>query len=171
MERKEYRTRDKSGWGDGPWQSEPDKIQWRDEATGLACLIVRNNGGSLCGYVGVPDGHAWHGKGYDDVNAEVHGGATFAGPCSKGTDESHGICHVAGPGEPDHVWWIGFDCSHAGDYDPASNARLPEHLRDHIGDPCWGNETIQYRDVAFVTAEVASLARQAAAGKEPSHVS
>ncbi len=41
MEKIEYRTVDKTGWGEGPWQSEPDKRQWQDEATGLPCLIVR----------------------------------------------------------------------------------------------------------------------------------
>lgn len=54
METIEYRTVDKSKWGDGPWQDEPDKKQWRDPETGLPCLIVRGPGGALCGYVGVP---------------------------------------------------------------------------------------------------------------------
>src|SRR4051812_13771303 len=62
----EYRTIDKTGWGDGPWQSEPDKRQWHDEATGLACLIVRGPMGALCGYVGLPPGHPWHGKEYHE---------------------------------------------------------------------------------------------------------
>lgn len=59
-----YVTVDKSGWGDGPWQLEPDKKQWEDEVTGLPCLIVRNTQvtGSLCGYVGVPQGHPLYGK-------------------------------------------------------------------------------------------------------------
>lgn len=35
METLEYRTKDKSTWGDGPWQQEPDKKQWQDAATGL----------------------------------------------------------------------------------------------------------------------------------------
>lgn len=53
-----YDVYDKSGWGDGPWQKEPDKAQWLDEATRLPCLAVRNNvSGTLCGYVGVPPGH------------------------------------------------------------------------------------------------------------------
>ena len=58
METIEYRTMDKSVWGPGPWQNEPDKRQWQDEATGLPCLIVRNSMGALCGYVGVSEGHA-----------------------------------------------------------------------------------------------------------------
>lgn len=95
---REYRTIDKSGWRDGAWQNEPDKVQWVDEATGLDCLIVRNGGGALCGYVGVPEGHPWHGLDYmsctqrptcDDrwcehspeTLASVHGGITFAASC------------------------------------------------------------------------------------------
>lgn len=60
----EYTTIDKSTWGPGPWQEEPDKIQYVDEATGLPCLIVRNGPtiGALCGYVGVLPGHPLHGK-------------------------------------------------------------------------------------------------------------
>lgn len=60
----EYTTIDKSTWGPGPWQDEPDKIQYVDEATGLPCLIVRNGKeiGALCGYVGVLPGHPLHGK-------------------------------------------------------------------------------------------------------------
>ena len=46
METIDYRTVDKTTWGAGPWQDEPDKKQWRDE-TGFPCLIVRNNGGAL----------------------------------------------------------------------------------------------------------------------------
>jgi hypothetical protein len=38
MDTIEYRTIDKSQWGPGPWQDEPDKKQWQDEATGLPCL-------------------------------------------------------------------------------------------------------------------------------------
>lgn len=44
-----YTTKDKSTWGDGPWQHEPDKMQYEDPDTGLPCLIVRNAVGALCG--------------------------------------------------------------------------------------------------------------------------
>lgn len=155
MEHKTWTTADKSSWGPGPWQDEPDKEQFTDEATGLPCLAVRNHGGSLCGYVGVAEGHPWFGKGYDDVAAEVHGGLTFSGLCREG-DEAHGICHVAGPGEPDRVWWMGFDTAHAWDLCPARNADLAAsgYARD-------SDET--YRTIGYVKAECASLAAQASA--------
>lgn len=84
METIEYRTEDKSSWGDGPWQSEPDKKQWLDPETGLPCLIVRGPHGALCGYVGVPRSHPYYGKHYDheDVSVEVHWGLTFANLCA-----------------------------------------------------------------------------------------
>lgn len=95
MEKIEYRTKDKSKWPRGPWDDEPDKVQWQDEATGLPCLIVRSPVGALCGYVGVPPDHPWHGKEYDDealIGVEVHGGLSFAAFCQPGP-ENQSICH------------------------------------------------------------------------------
>lgn len=162
METIEYRTKDKTTWGDGPWQDEPDKRQWQDPATGLACLIVRNHG-AWCGYVGVPEGHPAHGKGYDDTGLlEVHGGITFAGACSHGAEDS-AICHKPGPGEPDTVWWIGFDCNHAFDLDPERVARYRD--RGDLWKPM-GDEV--YRDINYVTDEVTQLAAQLANICQPS---
>jgi len=67
MQTKDWTTVDRTGWGSGPWDGEPDKRQWQDEATGLPCLIVRTTLGHLCGYVGVPEGHLLHGKGYSET--------------------------------------------------------------------------------------------------------
>lgn len=50
----------------GPWDAEPDKVQWIDEETGLDCLIVRNRLGALCGYVGVGPDHPYHGIEYNE---------------------------------------------------------------------------------------------------------
>ncbi len=149
----------KATWGDGPWQSEPDRAEWRDEATGLPCLAVRHSSaGHWCGYVGVAPGHSWHGKDYDQCTeptpcddtwcshsagsrADVHGGLTYAKAC-------HGnVCHVPAPGEPDDVWWFGFDCAHSGDLSPAHTwARSRE----------WE----EYRDLDYVRGECARLAQQ-----------
>ncbi len=165
----------KTKWGEGPWQAEPDKVEWRH--LGLPCLIVRNGSGALCGYVGVPPTHPLHGVGYNeetpvlkdalaarmekplgetpsmavmlgallgdmkprlDTVFDVHGGLTYSDKC-RGE-----ICHMPAPGEADDVWWLGFDCGHAGDY-------IPRH-RGIGGDV--------YRDVAYVKAEVERLAVQ-----------
>lgn len=110
METKQYTTIDKSEWPmRGQWDSEPDKLQWPDEATGLPCLIVRGPVGALCGYVGVSEGHPLFGKDYSacvwpDRHEEhekdgyhysctpsaalsVHGGITFARGCHTASKE------------------------------------------------------------------------------------
>jgi hypothetical protein len=158
METKEYRTVDKSAWGPGPWMDEPDKMQWQDEATGLPCLIVRNPAGAWCGYVGVAEGHPAFDKLYSEEllnGIEVHGGLTCAKFCAHSGDEAVHICHVPGAGEPDHVFWYGFDCSHAWDLCPAFDAMLNSLRAPLIRD--FGNI---YRDIDYVRREVASLALQ-----------
>jgi len=144
---------DKKEWGPGPWQDEPDKIQWVDTATDLDCVMVRNEVmGNWCGYVGVPPGHPLHGKSYEGVDVEVHGGLTFADGCDETAEEGHGICHIPDPGRPDDVWWLGFDCAHAWDTMPGFNARYREA---RIAD---GHDT--YRDQTYVTGQCAMLAQQ-----------
>lgn len=140
---------DKSTWGDGPWQREPDRVEFR--AHGFPCLMVRQpRVGHWCGYVGVPKGHPWHGESnyfWDRQDGpEVHGGITYGEACAGA------ICHVPAPGEPDDVWWIGFDCAHSGDLSPADNAHSRRALRE------W--ET--YKPESYVRAEVERLAQQAA---------
>lgn len=216
MQTKEYSGYiDKSEWGDGEWQSEPDKVQWRDEVTGLPCLIVRGPMGALCGYVGVPNAHPLHGKDYDDctINCDrgdsrwcdhtpehilsAHGGINFAHGCTeidkekwqnvraampkwreeaakypKGDSAQRikeltpiiddydkwrerqvaiSICHIPAPGEPDDVWWFGFDCAHSGDVSPGMSR---EYRMNIPGDT--------YRNVAYVREECRSLAEQLA---------
>lgn len=147
-------TLSREGWGPGPWDGEPDRMEFRDEATGLPCLIVRNQFGALCGYVGVAPGHPLYGAEWSTAceAVEVHGGITYAAECSGK------ICHLPEPGEPDHVYWLGFDCAHAFDVCPGM-----EYLRKQIPQFRLAGET--YKTVAFVRNECADLARQLAAMK------
>lgn len=142
---------DKSTWPDGPWKSEPDKLQWVDQASGLDCMIVRNDMGNLCGYVGVADGHPAFGMDYDAVNVDVHGGLSYSNLCS-----GH-ICHVAELGRPDHVWWLGFDCAHSFDYTPGFQQEDDYDDLPSIEQP--------YRDIEFVRQECTQLAAQLVAMK------
>lgn len=150
-----WTTIDKSGWPPGPWLDEPDKLQFTHAMTRLPCLLLRDpRGGDLCGYVGVPPGHPWHGRPEHEITAAVvgvHGGEiTFAGGCQPG-DVATAICHVPEPGEPDQVWWLGFDCGHALDIKPAEPRYIwPEGL------PRAG-----YRDLVYVRRQCGRLARQA----------
>ena len=84
MKTLEYNFVDKSTWGPGPWQDEPDKRQWLDQfirriqllsnitipSMSLPCLIVRHD--------------------------SVHYG--------------HSLTSLR-EGEEDSVWWLGFDCA------------------------------------------------------------
>lgn len=139
----------KSQWGPGPWQDEPDAIDWRDEATGYACAIRRNLllTGTLCGYVGIPPGHALHGWQCDDnvpLRPEFEQSGkigvmdlfcyAFSGAHERGTIplalalKAHGGITWSGalPDDSDTGgrWWFGFDCGHAGDFTPATHALM-----------------------------------------------
>lgn len=150
MDTKQYTTIDKSDWPRGPWDEEPDKVQWQDPATGLPCLIDRkDHTGIFCGYVGVPESHPWHGKAYDAAcELEAHGGVNFADHCDPRATESSGVCHVPGPDESDRVWWFGFDCGHAWDVMPAPSVYSLMLADTH------------YRDLAYVRDQVTQLAAQ-----------
>src|SRR5207247_1696575 len=123
---------DRSGWGEGPWDDEPDKVQWIDEATGLDCLAVRHpEHGNWCGYVGVAPGHPLHGAPYDEVYADVHGGLTFSDACQEHENPAQGVCHVPFGDRPADVWWLGFDCAHHMDLAPGLQARMRELRARH----------------------------------------
>ncbi len=65
-----------------------------------------------CGYVGVTNKHKFYLKGYDDVKPkgdylDVHGGLTFTGFFDNGIKTN--------TKDVKKLWFIGFDCAHAGD--------------------------------------------------------
>ena len=72
---------------------------------GLKCVVVMQDMGHRCGYVGVPKEHLLFGKKYDEWEVEgldVHGGITYSDK-----DGEYPI--------PSDLWWFGFDCAHYGD--------------------------------------------------------
>lgn len=165
MQNLEWTTKDKSTWPKGVWQNEPDKKQWLDESTGYPCLIVRNAIGALCGYVGVAQNHKCHGKDYRDIenDIEVHGSLTFADPCHPRDDPGMGICHLVDDGEDDNIWWFGFDCAHSFDFVPYGQRDVFRDFLNSVDSMCAPAPDAsrgQYRDLAYVTAEVQSLAQQ-----------
>ncbi len=137
---------DRTGWPPGPWDHEPDIKEWLYLKKGMApikCVAFRNWMGVWCGYVALPKGHAWEGKGYDNISASVHGGLTFSGTRrgDQGDDQ-----------------WIGFDCGHTWDITPKFLAmNIP--VMDDLG--------ATYKDLDFVTKEVDSLARQVIKHRKP----
>lgn len=143
-------------WPPGPpWDNEPDREEF--EHAGLPCIVNRATAGAWCGYVAVPPGHPFHGKDYNHEDVEgldVHGGLTYANACQGK------ICHVPKPGEPDDVWWFGFDCNHYRDVAPGMLAFGMEHGLTS------GLDGI-YRDIHYVKAETKQLAEQLAKVVKP----
>ena len=131
---------DRSTWGRGPWDNEPeDKLVWKDDKTGLDCMMLRNGAGAWCGYVGVPESHEMFGVEYYQSTQimwlSVHGGITYSAGCA-----DH-ICHL-GDEDGGHVWWFGFDCAHSTDRTP---------------NPMWGSYG-EYRTKEYVIGEIQQLA-------------
>lgn len=147
-------SHDRTGWSAGPWDQEPDKIEFT--AHGLRCILHRNQFGAWCGYVAVEPGHPCHGMKYNDVyevfpKIRVHGGLTYSDAC-RGA-----VCHVPGPGESDDVWWLGFDMAHYCDAAPRMMMVNKEMgFGDYIGEEV-------YRDAFYATDETTRLAKQLAA--------
>ncbi len=167
---------DKSTWESGEWDFEPDQKNFIT-GSGLNASILRvSHSGSLCGYVGVPVGHPWHGKEYSDT--VMPSAAQLARPvdinkisilslfCSAGDDpaegaridclvNAHGGLTYSGAGrescgEDPAQWYFGFDCAHSGDLSPAMVARYPQF---RISDE-------EYRNFEYVQREVEVLAAQ-----------
>lgn len=156
---------DRADWGPGPWDGEPDKAAWTDEATGMPCIASRGNPdmGNWCGYVAVEPDHPLHGKDYEAPDVEVHGGLTFAAPCADDRPVETSVCHTPEPGKPADVWWFGFDAGHYLDVMPGMNARIrndsPDSLLLPENSPA-GWPTTSYKTLDYVKAECASLAAQ-----------
>jgi hypothetical protein len=143
----------------GEWIDELDRLEFVH--AGFQCLLVRNP--TLfhwCGYVGIPPGHPHFGKDYDDIDdtvLEVHGGVTYADSC-RGA-----VCHIPKLGEEENLFWIGFDCAHAGDLVPGMNMNLseihklmPETLTNNVVDI----KAERYRSQYWVIEETKELAEQ-----------
>lgn len=100
---------------EGPWETEPDRLEWRDEATDKPCLIVRPTHGALCGYVAVGPESPLYECRYGEPaidGLDAHGGVTYTGYGDLVHHEIHRALQLS------KMWWIGFDCAHATDYVP-----------------------------------------------------
>ena len=159
---------DKSGWGDGPWQDEPDRVEWTDGE--YVCLMLRHPfSGNWCGYVAVSPGHLWHEVDYSDIHgAHVHGGLTYGDHCMIDTRPlRERVCHVTE--SEDRLWWLGFDCHHAFDFAPGFRARelrMAAKFREEgdvesaeLFERATPRDT--YRTVEYVRNEIAGLVAQA----------
>jgi hypothetical protein len=152
---KSKKTMLNAGQPPGKWDTEPNRIE--GVYKGLPMLMLRNiHMLNWCGYVGVPKGHPYFGKPYDDVDVGAHGGLTYSGPCA------HNICHKPKAGVPDDVWWIGFDCAHAGDIMPFDAMRIIPGAESLIraNRPQFSGWQESYRDIWYVRTQCQEIANQ-----------
>lgn len=90
---------------------QPDFLIEKDTYQNYEYVITHNGRGHRCGYIKLHPDHPWSDKKYDEIDAAVHGGITFAEPDKPCEDNPH----------QDNIhYWIGFDCSHLYDaFDPS----------------------------------------------------
>lgn len=155
----------------GPWDSEPNRLHWIDQATGLKCAILRGTVHQLCGYVRVPRGHpmyppprcrrpplrppngpgphlmnkAFMRRATRDINGRRLSRLTVHGGVSWATKFNRR--------EMKRGYWIGFDTGHLFDVVPDMVA-----VREALGFESRGMET--YKDIAYVKSETERLAAQ-----------
>jgi len=155
-----YRLPERLPTEQGPWSDEPGKVAWTDPATGLDCIILRQENSTLSGYVSVDPDHPLHGYNHDALPGAVrnasHGGIDYAEPCRRYGPEAVRVCHIRPTGAPSHApgtaehddkWWFGFRTSHPGDLVPVGIK--PNRHRE---------EGEVYRDMHYVFVEVRKLA-------------
>lgn len=135
----------RSRWPKGPWDEEPDQLEWRTLA-GYPGWICRNAVlGSLNGYVAVPKGHPLFGVLYGDLDCGLGAwhGCTFSEPTAP--------CRPVPVDEPE-LWWFGFDTGHYTDLAPAAGV-TKDGLRELLS-----SIGARYRDLEFVRSHVEALA-------------
>ena len=107
------------------------------EGSGLKCaVLLMPRMGHMNGYVQLPEGHPYRGKDYDDIDATVHGGLTYA----------------------DDEGWVGFDTAHSGDIWPGSEMA---RFLDIPGDPYrreWTQRMVEV-ETENLAAQLAALAK------------
>jgi hypothetical protein len=132
----------------------PADILATGEHLGFQWKVIHNGMGFRCGYVRIPSGHPWHGKGEESLECSVHGGITFSEldePCGDPSE-------LAAPS-----WWIGFDCAHASD---APDPLLPGDRSSFDVVEFLGYKRYVVRTQEYVEVECLSLCEQAAAAAQ-----
>lgn len=124
-----FQTNPKALWGKGPWDDEPDYLEFQTRF-GYRAVIKRMEAyGHLCGYVEVKPGHILHGAHYmecvDDEDDDNPFELTARGRYLQGIGV-HGRLTFSQPGDVFRTddnsdksgWWFGFDCNHSFDSNP-----------------------------------------------------
>lgn len=154
------------------------------ESDGLPCVMIREH--VWCGYVGVGQDHPWYGLPYNSIikptkdmlekrHINDFGPMDFFLQMISDRDPAEGIeialalrvhggvtwsdDHVPKK-EPDGYWYFGFDCGHAGDYNP-----LLEEMYRWIEERSISTRGL-WRDQQYVVSECQQLAAQLVKIKE-----
>ena len=170
---------DKSSWGPGPWQDEPDKREWVHGE--FICQALRQKeSGHWCGYVGVDKDHTLFGVNYDFEmlitdefkNREIIEGRTsyidifLNMGCTEGyiqlgtlIDTHCGLTYANNfpKGEWDDYWFFGFDCAHADDFAPGA---LPDMVILFLLIDATDFHQGESRALGYVQREITKLAEQ-----------
>ena len=94
-----------------PYEEDFNAVQLLSE---MPAVAVRDWSGAWCGYVGLTKSHPLYDLGYVDNYDKMphpHGDLTYAWHNAK-FDACVGLPNA-------HLWWLGFDCAHQGDFTPA----------------------------------------------------
>ncbi len=125
----------------------PEYLLGKGTHRGYDWVVIHNGMGFRNGYIRVPVGHPWHGRSYDDIDCNAHGGLTYSRadvPTNKVELDAQ-------------YWWIGFDCAHAWDLQDPSLPGISTFM------PAFGDGEIRTQE--YVEQECRNLCEQAAACK------
>jgi hypothetical protein len=122
------------------------------------CVVGDNGLAFYVGYVSVPEGHPWHGQGYDEIMerwpVEAHGGLTFSD--FRDWEGWQGAVDGTPPG-----WYVGMDFGHYCDM-PIPGSYMADHwprFSQALGGHEWDVESVagEVRRLA-VSAQVSAAA-------------
>lgn len=139
---------ERSQWEKGEWLQEPDDHTF--SYRGFDCILWRNYWGNWCGYVALPKDHEYSLMEYHDVPVDCHGGLTYGEPRDDGR------------------YWLGFDCGHAEDYQPAADCFRRKYYQHEINirlrelDKMYNipEPSRTYRNIKFAQKECESIIDQ-----------
>jgi hypothetical protein len=156
----------------GPWRQEAEKVAWTDSETGLACIIRRDRGGHLCGFVAIGADHPLFGfdsRAIPRALVSVHAGLNYSELCDERVPENLSICHVVGQRKMhDDKWWLGFVCAELDDFSPGLPNRAAD-ARDLGVQQTYRDERYVYGQCTSLAAQLSALAAGASASPDPEH--
>jgi len=146
-----------SDWGKGEWLNEPDmhaiiEFKYKNHT----CILTRNFAGSWCGYVEIPIDSKYATE-IEQDKLNIHGGLTWNSkrlPLTIQLSSDHS-----------NSYWLGFDCSHFGDYSPRLDKTFGSYLTRMLF-PNGDSFTETYKTLEFAKNELIQLIEQIESDKD-----